>query len=223
MGKRQHTFQWIRWINLLQNTIIPTFIGKLISYVIFKIFKIYINPSSRIRGDGYVYLGKNVVIDEGVNILAPRGSSIFFSEGSRVGSFCHIEADEFANIMIGEKSTIQVRTQIRGDVYVGKSTLIAPNCFISSGKHLYNTNDFMTIKEQDSYYLKTYKKNYSESIVIGDDCWLGINVVILPGTKVNDHSVIGANIVVSGIINRCSVLLNNKNIVIKKRNYNDSY
>lgn len=59
---------------------------------------------------------------------------------------------------------------------------------------------------------KTYQ--YNIPVVIGRNCWLGAGVIVLPGVKIGDNTVIGAGSVVTkdipsnvvAAINPCKVL-----------------
>lgn len=53
--------------------------------------------------------------------------------------------------------------------------------------------------------------------VIGNDVWIGQNVTILPGAKIGDGVIIGANSTVGGAVSPYSVVIGNPARVIKKR------
>ena len=50
----------------------------------------------------------------------------------------------------------------------------------------------------------------SADIIIGKNCWIGANTIILKGTRIGDNSIIGAGSVVRGEIP-------NGSLVIQKR------
>ncbi|WP_293111147.1 acyltransferase, partial [Moorena sp. SIO3I6] len=114
-------------------------------------------------------------------------------------------------------SSLQLRCQLRGDVIIGNSVLLAQNVFISSGTHQYDYVPSLKIREQDKKYCEDHGKFYSNPIEIGDDCWLGINVVITPGTNIGRGCVIGANAVVTKNIAPYSVAGGVPAKVLKKR------
>jgi acetyltransferase-like isoleucine patch superfamily enzyme len=71
--------------------------------------------------------------------------------------------------------------QAANGIEIGDYTLVAPNVGIISSNHSV-TN------------LRAHEP--APPIVIGTYCWLGMNAVILPGVRLGDHTVVGANSVV---------------------------
>jgi len=53
------------------------------------------------------------------------------------------------------------------------------------------------IRSQDTAYIQQNGGPQSLPIRIGNDCWIGINSVILPGVVLGDGCVVGANSVVT--------------------------
>ncbi len=53
--------------------------------------------------------------------------------------------------------------------------------------------------------------------VIGNDVWIGQNAVILPGVRVGDGAIIGANCVVGGDVDPYTIVVGNPAKVLKKR------
>lgn len=101
------------------------------------------------------------------------GPHVYIGRGDRVkiGSGCRINE----NVYI-ERATI------------GKDVLIAPNVSILS-----RTHEFKTLTKPMS--LQGYKPE--KEVVIGDDVWLGRNVVVLPGVCIGRGAIVGAGSVVT--------------------------
>jgi acetyltransferase-like isoleucine patch superfamily enzyme len=55
------------------------------------------------------------------------------------------------------------------------------------------------------------------AIKIGNNCWIGSNVVILKNVTVGDNVIIGAGCVIHKSIPDSSIVLNHQNLVIKPR------
>lgn len=60
-----------------------------------------------------------------------------------------------------------------------------------------------------------------KQVIIEENCWIGSNVVILPGTKISANSIIGAGCVISGLIPEGVIVTSNRELNYTKRNRND--
>lgn len=56
----------------------------------------------------------------------------------------------------------------------------------------------------------------TEPITIGKNCWIGANCVILRGTVLGDHSIVGAGTVLKGVYPPYSKIYSNREIIIKE-------
>lgn len=91
-------------------------------------------------------------------------------------------------------------------VEVGDNTAIAANVTITDIHHPY-TDIEIPIERQDLVV---------KSVVIGKDCKIYNNVVILPGTIIGNHVTIGANSVVSGVFPDNCVVIGAPAYIIKR-------
>ncbi|MEG1506484.1 MAG: acyltransferase [Bacilli bacterium] len=94
-------------------------------------------------------------------------------------------------------ATIYSRKRIK----IGKNTLIGGNCKIID-------NDFHPLNTFDRIN-KTNEKIKSKEIIIGENCFLGVNSIILKGTILGDNCIVGAGSVVSGIFPKDSIIVGN--------------
>jgi acetyltransferase-like isoleucine patch superfamily enzyme len=113
------------------------------------------------------------------------------------------------NLRIGKNSGWNWGTWInaQGGVEVGSNVLIGPGCIIHSANHKFDRAD-IPIRMQG--YIKA-------QVRIEDDCWLGANVIVLPGVTIGKGSVIGAGSVVTENIPPYSVAVGNPAKVIRSR------
>lgn len=71
--------------------------------------------------------------------------------------------------------------QAINEIYLGKNFLFAPGLKLVSANH----------ETQKDGWIKT------EPIIIGDNVWIGANVVILPGVKIGNNCIVGAGSIVN--------------------------
>ncbi len=94
-----------------------------------------------------------------------------------------------------------------GDVNIGKDVLIAANVGIFSENHgIDPTSD-------DSYM---HQPLICRNVNIGDGCWIGEAVKIMPGVDIGEKCIIGAGSVVTKTVPSFSIALGNPARVIKR-------
>ena len=141
-----------------------------------------IDLTSSVGGDGRITMGNSV----------------------SVGYYSFLSVPKHASLSIGERSTIHSFAIINGDISIGTDCLIGPRVTILSGTHIALTTD--SIRFQDETYFKLNGQYPSQPVRIGNDCWLGVNSVILPGVNLGNGCVIGANSVVTHSFPEYSVI-----------------
>jgi acetyltransferase-like isoleucine patch superfamily enzyme len=101
------------------------------------------------------------------------GSNVYLGKANKItfGSGCRIN----------EKVYLE-------EVTIGNDVLIAPNVSILSRMHEFSRTD-IPITQQG------YKKE--KMVTIGNDVWLGRNVVVMPGVNIGDGAIVGAGSVVT--------------------------
>ena len=120
-------------------------------------------------------------ISRGVGCVIDRQTWLMNGHNISLGDFVKISA--FSSIMAGKVSTIKI----------GTNTIIGPGVVVVSLNHGTDVNG-VPIRYQE------WKDTAEDSIVIGDDVWIGANVVILPGTSIGNGSVIGAGTIIKGVV-----------------------
>ena len=71
---------------------------------------------------------------------------------------------------------------INARIVIGKGTFIGPNCGLITTNHDLNN---------------LQKHAEGKDIIIGKNCWIGMNSVILPGVKLANHVIVGAGSIVT--------------------------
>ena len=114
-------------------------------------------------------------------------------------------------IELGNNSGIGINASISGRCIIGDDVMMGPNCTIYSRNHA--TND--TTKP-----MRLQGFDEEKPVVIGDDVWIGGNVIILPGVHIGSHSIIGAGAVVTKDVPEYSLAAGNPAIVKRNRQNN---
>lgn len=111
---------------------------------------------------------------------------------------------------VGDYSEMGTRCMIQSNVHLGSYVIMGPDVKIYARNHKFDSLD-KPIALQGKNYYETY---------IGDDVWIGANVVITAGCKVGNHSVIAAGSVVTKDVPEYAVVGGVPAKVIKYRNEN---
>ncbi|MBD1155079.1 acyltransferase [Pelagibacterales bacterium SAG-MED18] len=115
---------------------------------------------------------------------------------------------------IGAKIKIGKNTRIHGSclhaydsIEIGENCLIAANCQIFDGSgHQVFLNDPTK---------RIFTSGTVKPIKIGNNCWLGTSVIILPGSKLGNNCIVAAGSVVNGDFEDNSLIGGNPATVIK--------
>ena len=135
------------------------------------------------------------------------------SSGENVNLDKNVWILNWNNLTIGDNSGIGMNSRI-GSVDIGKNVMMAPDCIMLTKNHSYDRVDIPM--NQQGY-------NEDKKIIIGDDVWIGQRVIILPGVKVGDGSIIGAGSIVTKNIEPYSIVAGNPARLIKIRKKDELY
>lgn len=112
------------------------------------------------------------------------------------------------DVQIGDYSFIAKGCTIYPKVRIGKFALFAPNVSIIGADHLYN---------QIGTPICFSGRDIIPETVIGDDVWVGQNVIIMTGVTIGHGSIIAAGSVVTKDVPDCVVVGGNPARIIKNR------
>lgn len=101
-----------------------------------------------------------------------------------------------------------LRTSGRGSVIIGNNVVFGFDSLIISDTHNYKGSDL----PYDGSFIK------HNPIIIEDFVWIGARVIILPGSKIGEGSIIQAGAVVHGEIPPLSIAGGNPAVVFAHRN-----
>ena len=139
-----------------------------------------------------VYAIHGFMLPAGCEISRPDAVRIgkHFGMGTSCRIYCH-DPENGSAISIGDNVALNDNVMINADcggrIIIGNDVLIAPNVVIRAANHRYGDPDAL-IRTQG---------HVAGVIRIGDDVWIGANVVVLSDVSVGRGAVIGAGSVVT--------------------------
>lgn len=115
----------------------------------------------------------------------------------RKGRNCYINGPgyfSYSNIVLGNNVYIGVDSTFMASdsqIIIGDNVVFGPHCFIIGGNHRYDV--------VGKYIKDVHEKRAQDDadIVIGEDCWIGANAIILKGAEIGRGCVIGAGSIVT--------------------------
>lgn len=134
------------------------------------------------------------------------GGHIVLGENLDISKGCDIQAHNGALIEIGDRVYMNRYCMISAQtgVKIGKGCLFGP------GVKMFDNNHKFTAKEGVGTGLSCGK------IIIGENCWIASNVIILKNVHIGDNCVIGAGCIISRDIKAGSVVRCKQNITIEE-------
>lgn len=115
------------------------------------------------------------------------------------------------NIVMGEYSQLGIDCKVENDLVMGDYVLMGPEVVIYSSMHEY--------KDINSPIMMQGAKD-EESVVIGNDVWIGLRCVIMPGVKIADHVIIGSYAAVTHDVPEYAIMGGIPAKIIRYRNEN---
>lgn len=140
-----------------------------------------------------VVVGKNTAFDTGstlrINGKNNRKQAFLVEENSIFRQDVRIKIGKEGFIKIGDNAFFNDRCHITAltGITIGSGCLFGTNVSIFDHNHRFNLRD-----------LRPGKQGFTQArVVIGENSWLGANVVVLKGVTIGKNCVVGANCVVS--------------------------
>jgi|GEM_PF-5020186 len=131
---------------------------------------------------------------------------------NRIRGAKHIRFRKRLNINIGDQGELyignnvffnnDVSINVLDNIFIGNDVLVGENVKIYDHNHVFGGNS----KVVEKHKFKT------EPVKIGNNVWIGSNVVILKGTNIGDRSIIAAGSVVSENVPSDVIYRNDKSI-----------
>jgi acetyltransferase-like isoleucine patch superfamily enzyme len=144
-----------------------------------------------LRHPGRITLGNRVAIDD-YGLLDASGAGeegVYLADDVIVSRNCVIQG-KTGPVVIGAKTDIGCNTILASTtgIYIGRSVLIAGNCYIGGGRYLSDRCDIPMMEQG------LYSKG---PVAIADDVWLGAGAIVLDGVSIGKGCIVGAGAVVT--------------------------
>lgn len=137
---------------------------------------------------------------------------------AEIGEGCYVESPFYSNwgahhVHFGKGVYANFGLTLVDDthIYVGDYTMFGPNVVIATAAH--------PIDPQ----LRQKGLQYNKSVRIGNNCWLGAGVIVMPGVTIGDNCVIGAGSVVTKDIPSNVIAVGNPCRILREVTENDRY
>ncbi len=140
--------------------------------------------------EGRLEVGPEVLFEPGVWITAPGEARVRIGGGSFLNQ----------GVMVASEQLVEI----------GEHCMLANGCFVSDANHRFDD------PEKPITWQGFQSKGPTR---IGDNCWLGANVVVTSGVSIGERCVIGANSVVTHDVEPFSIAAGMPARVIKRVEY----
>jgi acetyltransferase-like isoleucine patch superfamily enzyme len=141
--------------------------------------------------------GKNVTIAKNVDIRLRKSCELTIGDFSYIGEGSLLDCEKGGKIEIGRNTLLfkHVFVVARDSIKIGDNCLIA---------------EFSSIRDSDHSFVNItipiYQQGFNSArIFISEDVWIGKGAAVLKGVKIGEHTIIGANSVVTKDIPSMSI------------------
>jgi acetyltransferase-like isoleucine patch superfamily enzyme len=148
-----------------------------------------------------LYIGKRFSL-----LMDHSKSALEFGENIQFRNDVSIRVIDDSNLSVGNKVFFNNDCSINCmyDIRIGDNSLFGESVKIYDHNHQYRNNNSLI---NDQGYVKG-------KVVIGSNCWIGSNVVILKDVEIGNNVVIGAGCVIFKSIPANSIVYNNQNLTV---------
>ena len=153
---------------------------------------VYYCNDDEILGDQVLCLEKLYDYNATRPLESKRRAELLKDMFAEVGEGAYIEPPLHANwggkrVHLGKNVYANFNLTLVDDteIYIGDNVMIGPNTVIATAGHPIDPELRLRITQ------------YNKPVHIGNNCWLGANVVVMPGVSIGENTVVGAGSVVT--------------------------
>ena len=134
-----------------------------------------------------------------------KGASLIIKKGIKVRERAVIAVREQGKLTLDRNVSIGMDCKIivHESLTIGEGTLLSPNVFVYDHDHKFSSESGIRRKEFNT-----------SPIVIGKNCWIGSNTVVLNGTIIGDNCIVGSGSVIKGKFPSNSMILQKRETTV---------
>ena len=156
-----------------------------------------------------------------------HGSRYAVHPVQRISPFCALKLFQHGRFVIGRNTEFahgcdlevfdQATISIGEGTYMNRYCMVSAHSGVTIGRHcLFGAG----VKVFDNNHVHSPQTGVSPAltsapIVIGDNCWLASDVVVLKGVTIGDHCVVGAGCIIHKDLPAGSVVYNQQQLVVR--------
>ena len=154
--------------------------------------------------------------------------NLYFSGIERISPNVVIDTDQKSKFHIGNRVSIHSRVRMSsnsgGELCIGNNTSFNVGCIVTC-KHKITIGRNVSFGPNVMIYDHNHVMGHSEgvkqtdfefdTVEIGDNCWIGAGVIILPGAQIGQNCIIAAGSVVTGVVPDNTVLIQKRTNTFK--------
>lgn len=133
-------------------------------------------------------IGHRVDLRNHLNFVVGKSASLIIEDGVFMNNNCSINCLD--------------------SVIIGSKTLFGEGVKIYDHNHQYTFKDQLTV---------SHKEFTTAAVYIGENCWLGSNVVVLKGVTIGANTIIGAGCIIYKDVPANSIIINQQQLVTKNK------
>ena len=147
-------------------------------------------------------------IQSNVNVSIDNKSKIYLKRGVLIASNSAISATGGGILYLGKNVGVNRNSMIicHERITIDDNTIMGPGVCIYDHDHVFDSENGV----QRNQYV-------TAPILIGKNCWIGADVVILRGSIIGDNCLIAAGSVVKGKVPSGSVIIQKREMIVKRR------
>lgn len=152
-------------------------------------------------------IGKGIRVYKNVQLTTRKSSRIRIGRNVKIDSDACLSAVGKGEIVIGDNVGIGSSNRVIAHerIEIGSNTILAPNVMLYDHDHVIDREKGVRRTEYNT-----------GAICIGENCWIGVNTVILRGTTIGDRCVVGAGCILKGSYPAGSVIIQKRETILRK-------